>query len=344
MLKLPSGQVFRYTNVAAAMAVMLLIVVGISTACNSSSDDKKKDSSSSAAEVTVSQPDETEQQQPVQGNSLTGNYKYVEYQNGISLGNGYLVTVDEAHPFTGLPKNQVQLYGYMFDPSGAQIMYGSSTVIEAEAEMLDMFNELTVGFVNKTGLTSLMVYGLIPEDEGQPKTDEAFIGTCVDLMTYDQFGGYYGDFTGEGDYAWVPENCYRYGFVMRDTDRLRYVGKAVSEYIHMMNSSGNAMDLGSFMTSVKSYSFDSPLMFADEEDNEYAVYYVGVTEGSDTTSIPVPLKDNDKEYKCEISGNNIDGYVVCVDLSSTADNTQPDDSSMEEDSEQGSPNDNFVQW
>lgn len=61
--------------------------------------------------------------------------------------------------------------------------------------------------------------------------------------------------------------------------------------------------------------------------SEYSVYYVAADKGS-TTNVPVPLDDSNNERPNTISGNNVDGYIVCVNMT---ENAAPADSSSQTD-------------
>lgn len=310
-------RVYKYKNIAAALAVVLLVVVGISTSCNSNGkkhDDKKKDTSSSASS-SVSDKNDSGDDASDSVVKLTKNYRYDEYKNGSSLNNGSLVIVNSEHPFTGEIPETDGVYNYLFDRSGNQIMYATSTLINGSREMLESFNAMGVDFSNETGLKTLMVSGLIPEsgEEGDPKTDEAYSGVKIDLMLYDAVNGTYPEFTGEGDYSWLSENCYKYGFVGRGTNGFRYVGVPYAEYMHE-----NSLGFEDFSEKVKEYTFEKPLLFDSQQGVRYAVYFVKADLESTVSKIPIPLRDDNTEYNFSVSGNNVDGYVVCVDLTGEA--------------------------
>lgn len=303
--------VYKYKNIAAALAVLLLILVAIDTHAVKASAKKTVKTKPDTSESQTEEASEPEAEAP----RLTKNYKYEEFRNGDSLGNGHLVIVNEDHPYNGTPVNTEGVYLFLFDPAKTQIMYASTTNMEAEAETLTQFNKMAVDFVSKTNMRTLMVSGLIPEDDGA-KYNEASAGTSVDLMLYDSYAGTFSEFSPVGEYSWIAENCAEYGFVLRGQNRLRFVGKPAAQYMKAAN-----IDLEGFVDSVSSYSFESPLFYTDDEFEEYAIYYVPMSDGT-TTNIPVPLREDDSEYSYTISGNNINGFIVIVDLS--------DNSSFEE--------------
>ena len=303
---------YKYKNIAAGLAVLLLALVALSTSCSPKAD--RKNESSTNADTVDTTADESVENDTSGSQRLTENYKYIELQNGTSLNNGWLVQVDAAHPFTGQINAPEALYSFMFDTSGEQILYAGYPSDEAAPEMLKNLNLMASDFVRETKLNTLMVSSMVPEDASQ-KTDEAFIGTCVDMMLYDPNSGSFGPFSTEDKYAWLPENCYKYGFVMRGDSRFRYIGKEAAACLKYMNSGEDTADLEKLWTDIKNYSFESPMFFALDSGSEYAGYFVPVQNGSITTSIPVPTRENGAEYTHMISGNNTDGYIVFADLS-----------------------------
>jgi len=338
-------KVYKYKNIAAALAIVLLITVGISTRGNTVEKDKTKkpDTTSSVSandkkkKNTSSQADE-----PFKADKLTKNYKYESIKNGTSLNNGNLVLINSEHPFTGEITDTDGVYSYLFDKSGEQIMYATSTLINGDIEMLDKFNEMGCDFSKETGLKTLMVTALLSEGEDASDTDENACGRAVDLALYDAVNGTYPEFTGEGDYAWLSQNCWKYGFIYRypaeksdvtgvsgKVNHFRYVGVPYAEIMH---NSGETLE--EFLETIKKYSFESPMSFESESGTGYAVYYVRGDIDHTTTNIPVPLKEDNSEYYYSVSGNNYDGYVVYVNLTDeitvqpeTADDTSVADES-----------------
>ncbi|WP_295151950.1 hypothetical protein [uncultured Ruminococcus sp.] len=303
----------KYSNIGVALAVILLLLVALSTSC--SKNDSEKNAKQGKADTAESTSAEDEED--TDDKRLTKNYVYKEIQNGTSLHNGLLLKVDETHPFTGQINNAEMLYSFLFDKEGEQVLAAGYPSDEALPEMLTALNALACDFQKQSRLNTLMVSSLVPEDEGS-KTDEAYIGSCADLMLYDYDEGTFDSFTGEGDYAWIPENCYKYGFVMRGADRLRYVGREAAAYIRYVSTSGGAGDLDSLWDDIREYSFEKPLYFTAYDDTEYAAYFVPAKEDSTTTSIPIPAGADEREYKHFISGNNYDGYIVFAYMSESA--------------------------
>ena len=313
-----SGQttvkVYKYKNIAAALAVLLLILVGLSTSCGAKISEKR---SGTAEKDTV----ESSAAEPVEkdnGKRLTKSYAYKEMQNGIALSNGLLLQVSSEHPFTGQINGGEALYSFMFDENGEQVLAASYPSDEGLPAMLKALNKMASDFTKTSGLNTLMVSSMVPENDGGAKTDEAYIGSCVELMLYDGINGTFENFTGEDEYSWIPNNCYKYGFVMRGTNRLRYIGNEAADLIRFLGASDSSADIEKLQTIIKDYTFEEPMYFSNELGTEYAAYFVPVEDGTTTTSIPVPTREDESEFPSYISGNNVDGYIVIVNMSSAS--------------------------
>lgn len=124
--------------------------------------------------------------------------------------------------------------------------------------------------------------------------------------------GKYSAFDGTGDYAWIAQNCHKYGLILRYPEHksestgilyepwhYRYIGVPHSYYIY-----NNGLILEEYIEKVKNYSFDKKHLTITADAETYEVYFVK-SEGA-TTSVPVM-----KNCEYRISGNNSDGFIVC---------------------------------
>ncbi len=145
-----------------------------------------------------------------------------------------------------------------------------------------------------------------------PGYSEHHTGYAVDFNIYTD-GGVTKQFDGTGEYAWIANNAYKYGFVLRypdgktdvtgiDTEpwHYRYVGVPHAYY---MVSTGKTLE--EYITLLRNYPCDYPLYVTDWDGTMYEVYYKK-SDGA-STSLPVPASG---EYT--VSGNNADGYIVTV--------------------------------
>lgn len=117
---------------------------------------------------------------------------------------------------------------------------------------------------------------------------------------------------------WIYENCHKYGFTIRYLDDkseitgisdyrecLRYVGVAHATYMKE-----NDLCLEEYVELLsKDYPFDgSHLSFKGADGNDYEVYYIALS-GDEITTVDVP-----KNYSYTISGDNVGGFIVTVNL------------------------------
>ena len=123
------------------------------------------------------------------------------------------------------------------------------------------------------------------------------------------------DYDGTGDFAWLNENCYKYGFIVRyqkDKENItkfrdepwhfRYVGIPHAYY---MNE--HKLCLEEYIELIRQHPYAGEHLEFSDSKNDYEVYFVETDDASEKTTIPVP---NGVRY--EISGNNVDGFIVTV--------------------------------
>ncbi|WP_024861170.1 M15 family metallopeptidase [Ruminococcus flavefaciens] len=145
----------------------------------------------------------------------------------------------------------------------------------------------------------------------KPGFSEHESGLAFDFTEADNY-----DYDGTGDYAWLNANCYKYGFIVRYTKAKEKITKIEDEpwhfrYVgvpHAYYMDANDLCLEEYIDLVRQHPYDGEhLEFKDDKDVEYEVYFVKSDDGSDKTTVPVP---NGVRY--EISGNNVDGFIVTV--------------------------------
>ena len=132
--------------------------------------------------------------------------------------------------------------------------------------------------------------------------------------------GFSREYDGTGEYRWISQNCYQYGFVVRyESDKIditkignepwhiRYVGVP---HAYVMKKQDLCF-LEEYMDYLKDFPYDGKhLMVTDDKNQKYEIYYVAAPAGEKIISVPVPETGN-----YEISGSNTDGFIVTVSLS-----------------------------
>ena len=134
---------------------------------------------------------------------------------------------------------------------------------------------------------------------------EHHTGYAVDL--YSTTKGDYLECTGE--YAWIGENCHKYGFILRYTSEKEEFTKIGPEswhfrYIglpHAYIVVENGFCYEEYVDYLRQYPFDGEHLLYTLDGTEYEIYYV---EGLE---VPVP-----ESGTYTVSGNNVDGFIVTV--------------------------------
>lgn len=147
-----------------------------------------------------------------------------------------------------------------------------------------------------------------------PGYSEHHSGYAVDMSIYTDEGNYV-KYKGQGDYAWINENCYKYGMIRRYTEEKEEITGVLDEqwhyrYIgvpHAYIVTAKKFCLEEYMDYLKQFTFDKEHLMVECAAGKYEIYFVP-SEGKET-SVPIP---GDKAYT--ISGNNVDGFIVTVTL------------------------------
>ncbi len=147
-----------------------------------------------------------------------------------------------------------------------------------------------------------------------PGQTEHHTGYAIDLTLVDHSGRITA-FDGSGDYEWIVQNCYKYGFVLRypegkehstgmayQPNHFRYVG---TPHSYIMDENGFTLE--EYVNHLKQYVYGYEHLRYELYGYMYEIYYVPLSSESETTIVPVP---SDRSYT--ISGNNIDGFIVTI--------------------------------
>lgn len=315
---------YNYKNIALALAVMLLVILALGSSCSKKEEEsgKGKISVPDIAAPIVSVKKAAPVVIPFKVEGLEKNFRYFNVRNSEAVGTGDLLLLNSAFRFDGVPGDLVSNYEYLFDKAGNQIGASASTVNMGSKRMLQAYNEMLIGFYEKTGKTSVMLTDIYLEDGGEgKKCFEHESGLSFDLRLYLEAEKSFPEFTGTGEYAWFGQNSYKYGFILRYPEdkadvtgvqgianHFRYVGKPHAEIMR-----ANGFCLEEYLDWIKQFTIEQPLSFECEDGERYAVYYFAAS-NEKTTNIPIPLDSTDTEYTHSISGDNREGYVITVSI------------------------------
>ena len=236
----------------------------------------------------------------------------VEYENATFDADdtkaGALILVDADHAYTA-PSSSSHL-GYIsnaFSSTGAYVSGLSShmdkTAAAALADMLTAQN-------TANGSPLMVRYAYMSKDDanfpsGTTTTDELCTGLVVDLRLYNKDDGNADLSTNATVQTWFTENAHKYGFIpapQGSTTYYRYVGVAHATYMYQNN-----LTLADYLDDLTDHGFKNQLEVTGADGNRYKIYYAAVSEA---TEVSVPTN-----YECTISGTNMDGIVVTVNLS-----------------------------
>lgn len=189
-------------------------------------------------------------------------------------------------------------------------------------------------FYDATGLSNILIYGAYRSTEFQQALYEADLletgaeestrvakagcsehesGLAFDLTTFPDY-----DFQGQDEYVWFTENCYKYGLIVRYPENKEQITKIQYEpwhfrYVgipHAYYMTKNNLCLEEYIDMIITqyyYQANEHLEFTDDNGNEYEVYFVLSDDTSEVTTIPVP-----SGKKFEVSGTNVNGFIVTV--------------------------------
>lgn len=244
---------------------------------------------------------------------------------------GFLILVNEYHEYIS-PEDQDLVNTYEKRTKGKYKFRDDDILFNAEAQ--EHMDKMLVDFNAETGVKDLIILSCLRSIEKQtelferkvkqtdyetakkwvaiPGYSEHHTGLAVDFGIYDSKGSH--DYTGEGDYKFINDYCYKYGFILRyptnKTDitgigfepwHFRYTG-----YPHAEIASTKGICWEEYIDLLKQYPFDGEhLNFTAFDGTEYEIYYIAADTTADATLIYTPKTG---EYR--VSGNNVDGFIV----------------------------------
>ncbi|MGN1347023.1 MAG: D-alanyl-D-alanine carboxypeptidase family protein [Eubacteriales bacterium] len=276
-------------------------------------------------------------------------YDTVTVQND-TLNEGELVLVNYQYEFTKI--DDVTLTNVYNERTGK--IKVSSTTLGMAPEAFDALEAMVAGLVADTGCDDLLIYSghrtLADQqriwDSNMQSYGEEYTKTYVAVPGHSEHHtglacdlGFYTDDgasvpLADHEYGpWVWEHCTEYGYIMRypaeksditgighEQWHFRYVGLAHAYAIDTLD-----LCLEEYIDALKQYTADTKLLhispdrvLTDVDVTElsqvsggWLTYFVPASEG-ETTEIRIPRGDKFQNY--ELSGNNVDGFIVTITL------------------------------
>ncbi len=243
---------------------------------------------------------------------------------------GELILVNSSHEYRSEPEDLLIFYGNKTKSYGLKEaeMYAKSPVVTAMNDMMDAFRAATgngsvlltsayrdTEYQQKLYDADLAASGLSTSDSvSKPGYSEHHTGYALDLSYQSSSGNRYLD--GTGDFAWLVENCYKYGFIIRYTEEKSSITGIISEPWHFRYVGGVHAEaitkggycLEEYIEMIKLHDSTTPYEFTSESGNKYLIYYTAGAGAA--TDVPVIVG---KSYT--VSGTNEGGFVTTVQLS-----------------------------
>ena len=249
----------------------------------------------------------------------------VQWVSPIGLSSGSLVLINEEHPYYA--EHALEQIGAQqivnvkenrtSDTKNLQV---SANTIELRYALVDALCKMADGMVQTCNTTRDLMVNKGFQRDTDAHASEYYSGLAAELRMIDLTETptrFYQlkdpDAVSVAIAAWLAANCHNYGIIQRYTaakvtqtgvaasvTQYRYVGEVHAKYMNQMNYC-----LEEYLDALKSYNFNKRLTITVDEA-EYELYFVNE---SDTVAKGIPVPKN-AEY--EISGNNVDGYIVLV--------------------------------
>ncbi len=278
-----------------------------------------------------------------------GDFGTVTVQNS-TMNEGDLVLVNFNYAYDRI--DDVELKNAYNERTGK--IKVSSTTLGMEPEAFEALEELVAGLVADTGCDDLLLYSghrtLADQqriwDSNMASYGEDYTKTYVAVPGHSEHHTGYacdlGFYTDDGlsiplvdhEYGpWVWAHCTEYGYILRypaekaditgighEQWHFRYVGLP-----HAYASDVTGLCLEEYLDHLKNYTADTKMLHISEDrrltdvnpadiaglSGGWLTYYVPAADG-DTTDIRIPGGDMFADY--EISGNNVDGFIVTITL------------------------------
>ncbi len=296
--------------------------------------------------IEESVPEEIVTDEPA---AAEGEFKTVTVQNS-AVSEGDLVLVNFNYAYDRI--DDVELKNAYNERTGK--IKVSSTTLGMEPEAFAALEELVAGLVADTGCDDLLLYSghrtLADQqriwDSNMASYGEDYTKTYVAVPGHSEHHTGYacdlGFYTDDGlsiplvDHefgTWVWAHCTEYGYILRYPEdkaeitgigheqwHFRYVGLP---HAYAVDTTGYCME--EYIEHLKGYTADTKMLHIAEDrrltdvnpadigalSGGWLTYYVPASDGG-STEIRIPGGDKFADY--EISGNNVDGFIVTVTL------------------------------
>lgn len=300
---------------AAAAAVLLLVIIIAGPVSGSGKKQQEPAEDDTAAVSSVVRPSKLEFE--------------IQYAKYTDIHKGSLILVNDSYPYAALPEDET-----FSDVDAVKNDYYMIKNIGMKMDTLALkcFNSMLSGFYQEKNVRDIMITSALvsvnqqnllynqalenSRNESRGGYSEHQTGLCVDLGIFPE-GERSFRYVPAGDYAWINENCTKYGFIQRYTDAMsdktgvrghtehyRYVGIPHAYYMKE-----NGLSLEEYLQELKNYAYTSRTLSVSCYDKDYEIYYIRAKESSSGgVDLYVPVN-----YQYTVSGNNVDGFIVTIE-------------------------------
>ncbi|MDL2287699.1 D-alanyl-D-alanine carboxypeptidase family protein [Eubacteriales bacterium OttesenSCG-928-G02] len=320
------NETYKTTNMVAVIVCFAVIVIiltvlfadnifGSTTSGlpkdESSANSNHSNDSSSPEESIIDVSEEVSIPEPeVQFTTLTVSSEEVKRGDLILVSNNYLYDFSAIVDMVNIFKNKNEYY----------VMSGTAPLLQEHA--LKAFNKMMLDLYTANGAKSTIVLnGFRTQKEQEDIYNKAkdkttaikaggsdlHTGLTLQLSVYPANQGK----MNEGDYAWIKENCEKYGFIQRYPENkssvtgisgldtyYRYIGEPHAYFMTMNN-----LTLEEYIEFLKNFNNTKRYSGVAQDGKTYEIYYQSANSNSTVLNIPA-------DYDYTVSGNNIDGFII----------------------------------
>lgn len=228
---------------------------------------------------------------------------------------GTLLQIDAQHPFMGELNTLTT-----FENKNSYYRLKNMT-LQAKSAVVDAMNELSEYYYKFCGRSDFLIYSTtevydVPGTLYPEILPDRASGFCIDLAFLNDDGSI-SQVTSQNN-GWLIENAWRFGFVFSYTEanqsrtgvtpapyHLRYVGK---EHASVMNY--NQLDLHTYLDLLRDYGTANSYQYNLDSDSNSINLEISYIPASTTGTTKIPIPGDGVQYS--ISGNNTDGFILCV--------------------------------
>ena len=181
-------------------------------------------------------------------------------------------------------------------------------------EQQDLYNLFVADY---PGYTDAQIEQLLKSQVDVAGYSEHHLGTAVDLKLYSDEGVTYTLDDEPGYFAWLRQNCWKYGYILRyPAEKASVTGITYEPYHfryveipHAYYIMSNGLCLEEYLDQLRTTTSPNGnhLSISVDGGATYEVYYVEANGANTNVSVPA-------EYPYTVSGDNLNGFIVTVTM------------------------------